>query len=99
MKVANETSYSFDNNQTAAHLPHQQYCRRYFLSLIKKGFISRESTGIEIGPGTGDFAKFLISKGFSIEFVEPSKDAINILKDRYPDVKLHEQDCCHTSCS
>ena len=36
MKVANETSYSFDNNQTAAHLPHQQYCRRYFLSLIKR---------------------------------------------------------------
>jgi 2-polyprenyl-6-hydroxyphenyl methylase/3-demethylubiquinone-9 3-methyltransferase len=89
--VANEQSYQFEPDETASHLPHQQAFQRHFIKLLINANINSDQTGIEIGPGTGDFAGYLSQKGFTIDFVEPSIDAIEILETRYPKSRLLKQ--------
>lgn len=89
--VSNEQRYEFQLDQVADHLPHQRAFRKIGLQLFSLYSVSSQSVVVEIGPGTGDVAILLKKLGFTVVLVEPSLDAIELLRKRLPDIPLIER--------
>jgi SAM-dependent methyltransferase len=62
--------------------PRPQYCLR--LDLLARRLAGLEASALlEVGPGAGDLAAFLLSRGHRLTLVEPSTEALDALARRF----------------
>ncbi len=88
--ISMAAGYEFSDGQTASHLPHQRAFRKRVISLLEEAGVTRDCCGIEIGPGLGEFTNYMISQGFAVKVVEPSKDAVKLIKKNFPHINIIE---------
>ncbi|MDC3058218.1 class I SAM-dependent methyltransferase [Litorivicinus sp.] len=83
-----EEEFVFEPDSDFSEIPSHKAFKTLLLKVFAKHGLSTSQSVVEIGAGNGEYANFLNEKGFNVAVIEPSTSGMEIIRSRFPNLKV-----------